>query len=155
MEYPSLSIAVIMERRPLANRWQSEKWEPIGFIPDPGDVAEPRLLMQDGERVHWLHGGFELKLYRDEAENYYLNLSTPQPVVFIIWRMEEAMAVPKFVTVSYGEAARFMDSDEHVDSVPMTRDMCDWLGEFVNNNYQPEPKKRSRPPSFKGAKRDP
>jgi hypothetical protein len=36
----------------------------------------------------------------------------------------------------------------------MPRDMCDWLGEFVNNNYHPEPKKRSRPPSFKGAKRD-
>ena len=112
------------------------------------------MLLQDSARAQWLHGGFELKLYRDEAENYYLNLSAAQPCVFIAWRMEEEMAVPKFVTVSYGEAARLMDASEQVDSVPMPRDMCDWLGEFVNQHYKPEPKRRSRPPSFKGAKRD-
>jgi hypothetical protein len=153
MNHPVFSIAVIMERRALVNRWQAHTWEAIGIIPDPGDAATPRVLLQDRTRVQWLHGGFELKLYRDEAENYYLNLSASEPCVFITRRMEEEMAVPKFVTVSYGEAARFMDADEQVDAVPMPRDMCDWLGEFVNDNYKPEPKKRSRAPSFKGAKR--
>ena len=153
MNHPVLSIAVIIERRALDNRWQSETWEAIGVIPDPGNAVQARLLMQDGERAQWLYGGLELKLYRDEAENYYLNLSAHQPVVFVVRRMEDDRALPKFVTVSYGEAARFMDSDEQVDSVPMPRDMCDWLGEFVNENYKPEPKKRNRPPSFKGAKR--
>ena len=153
MSHPAISIAVIMERRALANRWQSQAWEAIGVIPDPGDAATARLLLQDDTRAQWLHGGFELKLYRDEAENYYLNLSASAPCVFVVRRMEEEVAVPKFVTVSYGEAARFMDADEQVDSVPMPRDMCDWLGEFVNENYKPELKKRSRPPSFKGAKR--
>ena len=148
-----LPVAVIIERRALANRWQSETWEAIGIIPDRGDAAVPRLLLQDNARSQWLHGGFKLKLYRDEAENYYLNLSAEQPCVFVVWRMEEKMAVPKFVTVSYGEAARFMDANEQVDSVPMPRDMCDWLGEFVNLHYKPEPKRRSRPPSFKGARR--
>ena len=141
-----------MERRAIANRWQAQTWEAIGVIPDPGG-ASPRLLMQDSAQEQWLYGGLELKLHRDEAENYYLNLSANEPCVFIVWRMEEEIAVPKFVTVSYGEAARFMDANEQVDTVPMPRDMCDWLGEFVNDNYKPEPKKRSRPPSFKGAKR--
>jgi len=153
MNHPVFPIAVIMERRALVNRWQAHTWEAIGIIPDTGDAAAPRVLLQDRERAQWLHGGFELKLYRDEAENYYLNLSAAQPCVFVAWRMEEDMAVPKFVTVSYGEAARFMDASEQVDSVPMPRDMGDWLGEFVNDNYKPEPKKRSRAPSFKGAKR--
>jgi hypothetical protein len=143
MSHPVYSIAVVMERRAIVNRWQSQTWEAIGVVPDPGDAAAPQ----------WLHGGFGLKLYRDEAENYYLNLSASEPCVFVVWRMEEEMAVPKFVTVSYGEAARFMDANEQVDTVPMPRDMCDWLGEFVNEHYKPEPKKRSRPPSFKGAKR--
>ncbi|MEK7361901.1 MAG: DUF3305 domain-containing protein, partial [Pseudomonadota bacterium] len=110
-----------MERRALVNRWQAQTWEAIGIIPDPGDAATPRVLLQDGVRAQWLHGGFALKLYRDEAENYYLNLSAAQPCVFIAWRMEEDMAVPKFVTVSYGEAARFMDASEQVDTVPMPR----------------------------------
>ena len=154
MSQPVYSIAIIMERCALANRWQAQTWEAIGIIPDPGDAVTPRRLLQGDGRAQWLHGGFELELHRDEAENYYLNLSAPQPCVFITWRMEEELAVPKFVTVSYGEAARFMDANEQVDTVPMPRDMCDWLGEFVNNNYRPEAKKRSRPPSFKGAKRD-
>ena len=49
----------------------------------------------------------------------------------------------------------------HVFDGKMTREVAQHLevsangyGEFVNNNYHPEPKKRSRPPSFKGAKRD-
>ena len=154
MNHPIFRIAVIMERRALVNRWQAQTWEAIGIIPDPGDAATPRVLLQDSVCARWLHGGFELKLYRDEAENYYLNLSAAQPCVFIAWRMEEEIAVPKFVTVSYGEAARFMDASEQVDTVAMPRDMCDWLGEFVNEHYKPEPKRRNRPPSFKGAKRD-
>ncbi|TSA16516.1 MAG: DUF3305 domain-containing protein [Betaproteobacteria bacterium] len=153
MQLPEFPIAVIIERRPLANRWQTQTWEAIGVIPDPGDAAAPRVLLQDDTRMQWLYGGFVVELHRDEAENYYLNLSAKQPCVFIVWRMDDDLAVPKFVTVSYGEAARFMDADEKVDTVPMARDMCDWLGEFVNRHYKPEPKKRSRPPSFKGAKR--
>jgi hypothetical protein len=31
--------------------------------------------------------------------------------------------------------------------------MRDLLGEYVQQHYKPEPKRRSRPPSFKGAKR--
>jgi Protein of unknown function (DUF3305) len=153
MNHPVFPIAVIMERRALVNRWQAQSWEAIGIIPDRADAATPRVLLQDDARAQWLHGGFVLELHRDEAENYYLNLSAAQPCVFIAWRMEEEVAVPKFVTVSYGEAARFMDASEQVDSVPMPRDMCDWLGEFVNEHYKPEPKRRSRAPSFKGAKR--
>ena len=143
-----------MERRALANRWQTHAWEAIGIVPDPGDAATPRPLLQDGARAQWLHGGFALELHRDEAENYYLNLSAAQPCVFIVWRMEEELALPQFATVSYGEAARFMDAGEQVDNVPMPAEMRDWLGEFVSLHYRPEPKKRSRPPSFKGAKRD-
>ena len=74
MSHPVLSIAVIMQRREIANRWQAQTWEAIGVVPDPGAGAAPRLLLQNGAQAQWLHGGFELKLYRDEAENYYLNL---------------------------------------------------------------------------------
>src|SRR5262245_50652586 len=46
MPYPSLAVAVVMERTAIENnRWQSEKWEPIGVLPDvQGDLAGPRLL---------------------------------------------------------------------------------------------------------------
>lgn len=153
MSVPSVQVAVIMERRALANRWQSERWEPIGVVPDTGEPP-PRLLMEDSERAQWLHPGFAIELHRDQAEGYYLNLTTPSPYVFVMWRMEEGLAVPKIVTVSYHEAGRMMDGGEQVDGVPLPPDLFGWVDEFVRAHYRPEPKKKIRPPSFKGARRD-
>jgi hypothetical protein len=155
-QLPVLRVAVIMQRTLLENRWQSEKWEPVGVV---GDASEPgtapQALMQQAKREQWLHPGFRLQLFNDEAEGYYLNLHSPQPFVFVNWLAEEGVGVPKSVTVSYNEAARQMDGGAQVDGVPMPADWVPWLAEYVRLNYRPgQKKKRSRPPSFKGARRD-
>ena len=153
---PALAVAVVMERRRLANRWRSEVWQPIGVVPDADSQdASPRLLKRDEEREQWLHPGFKLELFHDEAEGYYLNLSSPQPYVFVNWLEEDGTGVPKLVTVSYNEAARQMDGGATVDGVALPAEWLGWLAEYVARHYRPEPKKkRIRPPSFKGARRD-
>jgi hypothetical protein len=143
-----------MERRKLANRWQSEHWAPVEVLPDAGEVA-PRLVLEDSDRARWLHPGFAIELHRDEAEGYYLNLTTATPYVFVSWRMEDGRAVPASVTVSYHEASRMMDGGAQVDGVPMPAAVIAWVDEFVRAHYRPEPKRpKIRPPSFNGAKRD-
>jgi Protein of unknown function (DUF3305) len=154
MAAPTLPVAVIMERRVLANRWQSEQWAPVGVVPDEGGPREPRLLEEDSARARWLHPGFAIELHRDEAEGYYLNMTTETPFVFVNWRMVDDLAVPKIVTVSYHEAGRMMDGGEQVDGVPLPRELFAWVDEFVRAHYKPEQKKgKIKPPSFKGAKR--
>ncbi len=149
MEHPSITVAVIMERLTLDNQWRSEQWEAKGIIPDiSGGNKECRVIFEDSQQKQVLFPGFDVTLYRDEAEGYYLNLSSPKPKVFVTWRFQEDLAVPYIVTVSYNEAARWMDSNEHVDGVPMPPDIADWLGNYVNQNYKPEPKKRQYPQSF-------
>ena len=139
----------------LNDRWQSEKWEAIGVVEDEGTQTAPTQLMNDQFRARWLHPGYTLNLYRDEAEGYYLNLSAPQPFVFVMWRLEDDMARPSILTLSYNEAARMMDADEHVDGVPVPEQWREPLDAFVALHYRPETKnKRMRPPSFKGARRD-
>lgn len=153
MERPSLAVAVIMERRTVTSgRWDTQRWEAVEVVPDPG--GEPRLLIEEPERVRWLHPGFAITLFRDEAEGYYLNLSTARPYVFVMWRDEDEAAAPKVVTVSYNEAGRMMDGGERVDGVPMPADIASWVARFADEHYRPEPKKRIRPPSFKGARRE-
>src|SRR5262252_9162640 len=156
MPYPSLAVAVVMERTPLLNnRWETEKWEPIGVRPDTSEPgAKPRALIEDVARAQWLYPGFKLELFHDEAEGYYLNLTSQRPFVFVNWLEEQGAGVPKGVTVSYNEAARLLDAGTRVDGVPMQAQWIPWLAEYVERNYRPEPKKRARPPSFKGAKRD-
>jgi len=149
-----VSVAVIMERRALANRWQSEEWRVADVAPWQAGEGEPRLLREEPGVAQWLWPGFEIALFRDEAEGYYLNLSSGTPVIFVMWRLEEDRGVPKIVTVSYNEAGRMLDGGEQVDNVPMPADMAGWLAAFTDEHLKAEPKKRSRPPSFKGARRD-
>jgi hypothetical protein len=148
-------VAVIMQRRALENRWQSEVWEPVGVLCDYEGDAKPRILVDGADTQQWLYPGFEIVLRRSEAEGYYHNVSTQEPRVFILWRMESdgalppgEHAVPQFATVSYDEASRWMDGGEHVDSVGMPASLFAWVGEFVEKNYRREPKKRIRPQSF-------
>jgi len=154
-----------MQRTRIENRWQLEKWEVQRVEPDTPDANDANdantaaaaacIIYQDRSRAQWLHPGFLLSLRRDEAEGYFLNLSTAQPFAFVMWREDEGAAVPRAVTASYNEAARMLDAGENVDGVPMPREWVDWLSGFVAEHYKPEPKKRRiRPPSFKGAWRD-
>ena len=62
---------------------------------------------------------------------------------------------PVEATLSYHEASRWMDGGERVDAVLLPDDLRPWLAAYVAQHYRPEPKKkRIRPPSFKGARRD-
>lgn len=145
-------VAVIMQRRAIESRWQSEAWEPLGVLPDYEGDGAARVIVEEADTTQWLYPGFDVELRHDEADGYYMNMSTQQPSVFILWRMQEALAVPQFVTVSYAEAARWMDAGERVDLVPMPREMYEWVGGYVERNYRPEPKKKMRPQSFRHPK---
>ncbi|CAM5274703.1 DUF3305 domain-containing protein [Thauera mechernichensis] len=141
-EFP---IAVIMECRRLNNPWVDEAWEAVGVVPafaDPGPgVAE---IVSEPERRQWRIGGHALALFRDEVDNYFLNMSSPIPKVFVMWRKEGGQALPAAVSVSYGEAARWLDSGEQVDGVAMSREIADWVGDFVNTHYKPAPRRKVR-----------
>src|SRR5258708_29708357 len=116
-------VAVIMQRRRVQNRWQSEIWEPAGVLPEQPQGA-PRIIVDSGETTQWLYPSYDVFLRKSEAEGYYHNVSSAEPCVFILWRMQgagtdprDALAVPQFVTLSYDEASRWMDGGESVDRV--------------------------------------
>jgi hypothetical protein len=138
-------VAVIMERSKLASHWLPYRWEAKGVVRDifPAGTGE-RVMLQDEQSLQILYPGLELRLMRDEAEGYYLNLTSPAPKVFVLWRLHDEQARPEFVTVSYHEGARWMDSDEHVDGAPLPGELLPWIREFVEQHYRPEPKKQKR-----------
>ena len=150
-------IAVIVEKTRLQNRWVSEKWEVIGVVANFGEAlvsgceVSSRQIVAEAEREQFLVGPFVLELHRDEVDNYHLNLTSPEPRVFVMWRLEDEIARPKEVTLSYGEAARWLDSGEQCDGVVMPPEIADWLGDFVNTHYKPaERKKIKRNDPFAG-----
>jgi len=119
-------------------------------VPDVG--GEVRTIEKDEHTVQRLFPGFAVTLFEDEAEGYYLNVSSGEPSVFISIRRDEESSdpYPFQATLSYNEAARWMDGGEKVERVPAWPELALWVGEWVEANYRPEPKKRQRPRSFEG-----
>ena len=149
-EIPTRRVAVILERIPVASRWATHQWQAASVIPDVG--GEPRVLLERDGILQKIFPGFEVMLHNDEAEGYYLNVSSGEPCVFVSVRTDEEGAdpYPFQVTASYNEAARRMDGGERVDNAAIDREFAAWIGEWVEANYRPEKKERIRPKSFKG-----
>ena len=163
---PSLQVAVIMrrERVPGAMRyWQPWRWalhDVVGHdvVPhDPHFGTVARCLRHTEDEQLWLHPGFTVALFKDDPEGYYLNLTSPDPCWFVLWRMEEepaiadeVIAVPAMVSVSYHDAGRWWDAQENVDQVKAPADVVAWMGEFTQTHWVEETKRRKRPESFKG-----
>jgi hypothetical protein len=148
MDKATKTLAVIMQRRNARSRWAEVIWEPVAVHESDEAPGSARLVMQQDDYEQWLHPGFELAIHRDEIEGYYLNVSSGSPRVFVLWRMEEEQGLPLQITASYEEGGRWLDGGNSVDSVTMPPAIFGWIGEYVENNYRPEPKKRIKPRSF-------
>ena len=143
-------VSVILQQTPLVNRWITERWEPVAV--ERADVDEapavPTRISIEGACTRWRFGGHALELHPSEAEGYFLNTTSPEPKVFVMWRVAEDGATPpirpEVVTVSYNEAARLMDGGERVDAVPMLPEILAWMTPFVALHYKPEPKRKVR-----------
>ena len=149
-ERPTQRIALILRRETVEGRWESHRWDLEAAVPDVG--GETRTTVRDARTLLRVHPGFELVLFRDEAEGYYLNASSESPSIFVSLRLDESSAEPYpfQATLSYNEAARWMDSNERVERAPAWPELAAWLAEWVEANYRPEPRKRQRPRSFEG-----
>ena len=148
MEKSGFPIAVVMQRRPANSRWADYVWEPWSVLLGYEGGGEPRLLVEEAGVEQWLHPGFKLLLHRVEAEGYYLNVSARDPRVMVLWRMDGERGVPLEVTVSYDEAGPGLAGGHSVDGVAMPPEIFAWVGEYVEANYRPEPRKRIKPRSF-------
>ena len=157
---PELKVAVVMRRERIEgpmSRWQTWRWVLAEVVPhDDGFGTAPRLLYKNDSGERWLHPGYKVELFTDDAEGYYLNVTTPAPCWFVLWRMEEAagmaeepMARPEMVSLSYHDAGRWLDAQETVEQVPAPAPVVEWLQAFVDEHHVIEPKRRKRPESFR------
>lgn len=148
-----LHVAVLIEEQRQPNAWEAWRFRLDEVVPDEGRFGRTtRLLRDDGRKRLRLHPGFEVTLHRDEAEGYYLNLTSGAPVWFVMWRVDEAdpsRAWPEVVTLSYHEAGRMLEAQEQVDNLPLPAEVVDWLRAFTDAHYVRGPKPRSRAPSFR------
>lgn len=154
---PSVTVAVVMRKMRTSNRWQPWQWNLAEVLPNfAAPSGPPKLLIDNEQEQRWLHAGFEVELYQDDGEGYYLNITTAAPSWWVLWRIEdepssaaEPLAMPHAVTLSYHQAGCWLDAQETVEQVAADAATVAWITEFAQVHYQPEVKQRRRPESFR------
>ena len=157
---PLVQVAVVMRRERISgpmSRWQPWRWVLADVVAqEEGFGSVPRLLYKNASEERWLHPGYNVDLFKDDAEGYHLNVTTQAPCWFVLWRMEdcatvadEPIAKPEMVSLSYHDAGRWLDAQETVEQVPAPAEVVQWLQAFVDEHHVQEPKRRKRPESFR------
>jgi hypothetical protein len=134
-----MAIGVVMQRRPPAHRWDEARWQAVAVL--PGNIGEAAASSRDDPAATALScavGGLQLALFPDENDGYFENWIAPEPKVFVLWHAPPGgAAIPIAASVSYSEGARMLDSGDPADGLPMPREVHEWLGRYLAENYRP------------------
>ncbi len=154
MRATRISVSVEFERIAVASRWADSRWQPsrVSFVdgdPEAADSSAVERVDAAGALERWRFPGQVAELHPTEAEGYWLNLNSPDPRSFVMWRRREDEGAeppvhPVVVTLSYHQAARMMDGGEQVDSVPLDARLRAMLEPFVAEHYKPEPRRKQK-----------
>jgi Protein of unknown function (DUF3305) len=137
---------------PSQRRWRLDQVMPMDSLGDVMQDPSGSVRLQEGCIVC---APLTLRLTRDEAQGYYLNLDSPEPSVFFLLRFAEHAEygrVPdvRDVTLSYEQAARWMDGGEQVERLAAPAPLLPWLAEFTQAHFEVAIKKikNKNRPSF-------
>lgn len=140
------------------NRWIDGRWAVTGVVAGKqSDNAGIRcqLIHSSDETQQYLWTGLVIELHADDAESYYCNLMSDHPGVFVVCNEEAGEALrPAIATLSYGEAASYMETDQRVERVAMPAELYRRLEQYVLANYVPEKRKKRKRDDWKEADRE-
>jgi len=147
-------VAVLVEYQLVHdNRWIDGRWVVTGVVASkqPAEEGVHRKLIHSGDEAQqYLWTGLSIELHKDDAESFYCNLMSDKPSVFVICGEEQDEPLqPSIVTLSYGEATTYMETDQRVERVEMPAELYRWLEQYVLANYVPEKKKKRKRTDWK------
>ena len=145
-------VTVIVERKRRDDKpWSIDHWSVIGLLPAQASKGfERTTLRDDGNLSQYSWRGYDVALYLDDIESYHFNLEGESPWIFVIGEYADAEdeageIVPLLVTLSYNEAASYMETDSLVFNLPIPGEIQLWVERYVLDHYRPvEKKKRKR-----------
>jgi hypothetical protein len=141
MQLAEMPIAVIMRRREVDHPWVDYISEVVAVLPYQRGPRAVQPLEENASQCTYLVSGLTLTLHRDENDGYFENWVAPEPKVFVMWQLEEKIAMPVIASVSYGEGTRMLDSGESADGVVMAHEIHGWLGAYLQAHYDPKPRR--------------
>jgi hypothetical protein len=146
----TISVGVIVERRPLKSRWAEHAWLPVGVLAGAASAA-PWTPLEAGERGERYYAGtLDVTLFSSDTGMYRDNLYSGRPSLWVV--MTSADAPPgvalKAVTADPAEGEAYTGpGTEIVEQLPMPPEIVERVAAFVAAHHVERPfvkRKRDR-----------
>lgn len=124
-------------------RWDSVTWK-LEAVRLTAGGATPQPPTVDGDRV--THHGIQLRLYRDQVDDYHYNMQGTSPRLFVVCSPDpvDGALEPSLATLSQLEAVDYMETENEVLSLPLEGDVRDWLEAWTLLSPVPAPEGRKK-----------
>ena len=129
-----IEVAVLAERRPAVTQWAEHVWRAVEVLEQAPAVPPWTVLRQDEDgRTLFFAGTATIALHPTDTDNYRHNLTSAQPLAWVLLRPCEASPglVLQTVTLDPGEAHLYADvGQDLMESLPMPPGLRATLEDF-------------------------
>jgi hypothetical protein len=133
-----IPVGVVVERSKATSPWVDFLWSPVAVLPGEPEATPWTKLKEDADRVTFYAGRADVELHSSDTGNYRDNLSTGQPVLWVVLRPTDAEPPFEVVCVtadgSQGEGFTAAGNDI-VEAVPMPDAIRATLDAFVFEHH--------------------
>ena len=142
MAEESITVGVVVEKRPAANPWVDYLWQAVVVLPGLPDTAPMTLLQRDdtplGPVERYYLGASELVLASVETANYRDNLmsGTPKLWVVMVDNAPEPGLSLRTVTADPAEGEAHTETATNiVEALPMAPEIAGFVADFVDRHH--------------------
>ena len=135
-------------RRPMSVLMQNDTsgWQVIGILPASAPPASGRaareLVRDDGVTRIYRWEGIDLPLVPDACDDYWFNLTSPQPSLYVICQADpDGAPVPLRITADQDDSVAAEEVDEWFFQAPMPVPIVFWIKDYVATHWRPGPRK--------------
>lgn len=138
--YPRRPMSVLMQK-------DARGWDVIGILPSPNPedsaLARRELVRDDGETQIYRWEGLVLPLVPDACDDYWYNLTSAQPLLYVICQADdEGAPTPLRLTADQDDSVAAEEVDEWFFQVPMPTPIVFWIRDYVATHWRPGPRKQ-------------
>lgn len=147
------AVSVLIQRDAAPDAWGLPRWQVVGVLPEPGQAPErpTRSLARDGDQARvFLWRGLKLRLNPESCYDYWLNLSSDKPLLFVICQPDtDGDLRPVTVSADQDDGVAALEVEETVFEAVMPPPIAAWVEQYAYDNWRPGPHKK------KGKRRKP
>ncbi|MGY6552985.1 MAG: DUF3305 domain-containing protein [Wenzhouxiangella sp.] len=121
-------------------------WQVMGILPstaEPGGKRRRELVRDDGASQIFCWDGMDLVLVPDGCDDYWFNLTSEQPRLYVICQRDaEGAPTPTRITADQDDAVAAEEVDELFYQAEMPVPIVFWIRDYVATHWRPGPRKQ-------------